>query len=339
MRNAVGVGVVRVGHDLEALRLRVGDRLFQLLVAPQTRIGREDLGPASVMPADVPPDEAKLGLVDALALEFIDDLFEPVERDRHVHLRLGLGRLFFHRGRDRLPAHADADFHRSRGVFQLGTVHDFFLQRFDRAVRLLELTVNARHVGVSRGLREEVELDLNVRVDLVVHQVGQIVEREDAVHAVFQVRDLFGLVAQAGQDDAHGAARGFDSEGRHHDGAVGVTPVFTLLERSVHAGAEDVKTVLAGLRGRPGVMDFNGFGSGRDLRGGDGQVLDVPFLFQLELPRLVGRSALEMKNGLNGFGALNDGFFFRDGKRGAEQKGEREEKLFHGRTLRRNDEL
>lgn len=292
----VRVGIVGVADDLIPGGLGLLDRLAQLRLAAQPRIDGEDLRVSPVVPADVPAHQAELGPVDPLLLELVDDPPEPLERDRDLHGRFVFG-VLLRRGRGhRLPAHADPHHHGAGCIRQLAIVLDALLQRADDVSAKLEAPIRPGHVAVRRALAvQQVELDREVVVR------GLAVEVEAGIHAVdpaSQVDHLAGLVSQAGHDHGHRAARRADAERVHHLVRISIAARRTLLERAVHAVAEDVEALLPGPGGGDRVMHLDAARAGRDVALGHAQRLDAALRGQGDVPRLgpaVGKFEIELR--------------------------------------------
>ena len=74
------------------------------------------------MPALVPADQTDFRLVDAMRLKDVQKLGYVVKRSRHMHFRLGFGRLLAHRRRDGLPSLTDAHIDALRRIARLRTL-------------------------------------------------------------------------------------------------------------------------------------------------------------------------------------------------------------------------
>ena len=165
------------------------------------------------MAADVPADEAELGLLHAGGAERAGDVLDAAERRGDVDGRFILGLLVGQGTRDGLPGLADADFRRGGGVGELGAFRRALAERAHRAARELPLAVAAREGRVSGAGGERVVLDLEVLVGGVAQLLVEFAG--DGVAPLADLDDLARVEAQRGDDGEPGAARGGPAEHRH----------------------------------------------------------------------------------------------------------------------------
>ena len=120
--DGIGVGGIGVADHRVSHGARLRSQPFERLLSAEALLDREGLGPAAVMPALVPADQTDLRLVDAMRRKDVQKLGYVVKRSRHMHFRLGFGRLLAHRRRDGLPSLTDAHIDALRRIARLRTL-------------------------------------------------------------------------------------------------------------------------------------------------------------------------------------------------------------------------
>ena len=113
-----------------AIGFCLGDELLQVLPRAHTGVRREDVGEASIVPADVPSDEAEVNVFNASRMQSVQNLACPAERDRHGERRLvDAWNLVEHRRGHGFPGMADANGKRCSGFAHDGILLGTFTQR------------------------------------------------------------------------------------------------------------------------------------------------------------------------------------------------------------------
>ena len=197
-------------YNLVAILLRVLDTLTQLLLTTERRFYRKDRRIATIVTLMIPTHQAQLRLINALALQLIDDIFHLLECCRHTHLRLILQSLMLHRSWHRFPALTDTDLRCGSCIGKVLILLHSLLQHLRHIVVVDEiLAVATRHGAiVILTLFHRIEVD-NER--LICATLRQVVLVRECVVALLESIDLSTLKAQTLTNGEVGTTLGLEA--------------------------------------------------------------------------------------------------------------------------------